>query len=205
MRLTPSPGLTRNLILDRLRVASQIADDPAFRRYVHPPGGEVVPAAVLVPLVNQPQGITVLLTQRTGHLHDHAGQISFPGGRVDETDADRVATALREAAEEIGIAPSAVEIIGALPEWDIPTGFRVTPVVGWIEPPLELSPDSFEVAEVFEVPLAFFLDPANHTRHCDEINGRARNYYAMPYQGRNIWGATAGMLHTLYRVLREGG
>ena len=202
--VTPFPALTRDLIFDRVRLASHVADDPAFQRYVLPPGGQVVPAAVLVPLVNQPEGITVLLTQRTGHLHDHAGQISFPGGRVDEGDADRTATALREAAEEIGIAPCAVEIIGALPEWDIPTGFRVTPVVGWIEPPLELSPDTFEVAEVFEVPLEFFLDPANHTRHCDEINGRKRNYYAMLYQGRNIWGATAGMLHTLYCALREG-
>ena len=201
--VTPFPALTRDLIFDRLRLAPHVADDPAFQRYVHPPGGQVVPAAVLVPLVNQPEGITVLLTQRTGHLHDHAGQISFPGGRVDEGDADRTATALREAAEEIGIPRSAVEIIGTLPEWDIPTGFRVTPVVGWIEPPLALSPDTFEVAEVFEVPLDFFLDPANHTRHCDEISGRKRNYSAMPYQGRNIWGATAGMLHTLYRVLCE--
>jgi len=90
-----------------------------------------------------------------------------------------------------------------LPEWDIPTGFRVTPVVGWIEPPVELAPDPFEVADVFEVPLAFFLDPANHERHSDEINGRTRNFYAMPYQGRNIWGATAGMLHSLYLVLRD--
>ena len=205
VRLTTSPSLTRNWILDRLRVAPQIADDPEFQRYAHPPDRDVVPAAVLVPLVNQLGGITVLLTQRTGHLHDHAGQVSFPGGRVDEADVDRVATALREAAEEIGLAPSAVEIIGSLPEWDIPTGFRVTPVVGWIEPPLHLTLDSFEVAEVFEVPLAFFLDPANHERHCDEISGRKRNYYAMPYQGRNIWGATAGMLHTLYRVLSAGG
>lgn len=205
MPVKPPPPLTRDWILDRLRRAGAIADDPEFQRYMHLPGVQVVPAAVLVPLINQPQGVTVLLTRRTGHLHDHAGQISFPGGRVDETDVDRVATALREAAEEIGIAPSAVEIIGALPEWDIPTGFRVTPVVGWIEPPLELSPDSFEVAEVFEVPLAFFLDPANHERHSDEINGRRRHYYAMPYEGRNIWGATAGMLHTLYRVLHPEG
>lgn len=202
--VTPALALTRDLILDRLRVASRIADDPTFQRYVHPAGGQVVPAAVLVPLVNHPDGITVLLTQRTGHLHDHAGQISFPGGRVDKGDADRIATALREAAEELGIAPSAVEVIGELPEWDIPTGFRVTPVVGWIEPPLHLLPDPFEVADVFEVPLDFFLDPANHARHRDEINGRTRNYYAMPYEGRNIWGATAGMLHTLYRVLRVG-
>jgi 8-oxo-dGTP pyrophosphatase MutT (NUDIX family) len=203
--LTLSPPLTRDWIFERLRRPALVAEDPDFLHYTHPPGREVVPAAVLVPLVNQPQGVTVLLTQRTRHLHDHAGQISFPGGRVDEGDTDRIATALREAAEETGIAPGAVQIIGALPDWDIPTGFRVTPVVGWIEPPIELVPDPFEVAEVFEVPLAFLLDPANHERHSDEINGRRRNYYAMPYQGHYIWGATAGMLHTLYRALRGDG
>ena len=200
---TLSPSLTRELILERLRQAGRSVEEPEFQRYVHAPDRVVVPAAVLVPLVNRPQGVTVLLTQRTSHLHDHAGQISFPGGRVDQGDADRISTALREAAEETGIPGAAVEIIGVLPEWDIPTGFRVTPVVGWIEPPFDLAPDPFEVADVFEVPLAFFLDPANHERHSDEINGRRRNFYAMPYQGRNIWGATAGMLHTLYLVLRD--
>jgi len=200
--LAPPLPLTHDWIRERLRLAVALSDEPDFQRYTHPSGGKVVSAAVLVPLVNRPQGVTVLLTRRTGHLHDHAGQISFPGGRVDDTDSDRVATALREAAEEIGISPSAVEIMGSLPEWDIPSGFRVTPVVGWLEPPLCLSPDAFEVAEVFEVPLAFVLDPANHERHSDEIKGRRRHYYAMPYQGHHIWGATAGMLHTLYRVLQ---
>jgi 8-oxo-dGTP pyrophosphatase MutT (NUDIX family) len=195
--------LTRDWIVERLRRQPAVpAEDMGFPRYRHPPERTVVPAAVLVPLVNQPGGITVLLTQRTAHLYDHAGQISFPGGRVDDGDADRVATALREAAEETGIPVDAVEVIGALPEWDIPTGFRVTPVVGWIEPPVRLAPDPFEVAEVFEVPLAFFLDPDNHERHSDERNGRTRHYYAMPYAGRNIWGATAGMLHSLYQALR---
>jgi 8-oxo-dGTP pyrophosphatase MutT (NUDIX family) len=195
--------LSREWIVERLRAQPKAAhEDSGFPRYRHPPERIVVPAAVLVPLVNQPHGVTVLLTQRTAHLHDHAGQISFPGGRVDEGDSDRVATALREASEETGIPADAVQIIGALPDWDIPTGFRVTPVVGWIEPPLRLAPDPFEVAEVFEVPLAFFLDPDNHQRHSDEMNGRTRHYYAMPYAGRNIWGATAGMLHSLYRALR---
>ena len=203
MPSTLSPSLNRDWIFERLRRPGRIVDEPEFLRYAHPPGRAVVPAAVLVPLVDRPQGVTVLLTQRTSHLHDHAGQISFPGGRVDAGDADRVATALREAEEETGIPGDAVQIIGTLPEWDIPTGFRVTPVVGWIEPPFELAPDPFEVADVFEVPLTFFLDPANHERHSDEINGRKRNFYAMPYQGRNIWGATAGMLHTLYLVLRD--
>ena len=160
-----------------------------------------MPAAVLVPIVNQPGGLTLLLTQRTAHLRDHAGQISFPGGRVDEGDADRIATALRETEEETGLSRSRVEIVGQLPDYDIPTGFRVTPIVGWIEPPFELRPDPFEVADVFEVPLQFFLDPANHQRHSDVRNGRIRHFYAMPYGERNIWGATAGMLHSLYQIL----
>lgn len=195
--------MTRDWIVRRLCAASALPAEPDFLPYTHPPERAIVPAAVLVPLINRSAGVTVLLTQRTSHLHDHAGQVSFPGGRVDPGDADRVATALREAAEETGIPASAVQIIGTLPEWDIPTGFRVTPVVGWIEPPIEFAPDPFEVADVFEVPLEFLLDPANHERRSDEIQGRVRNYYAIPYAGRNIWGATAGMLHTLYRTLRE--
>ncbi len=178
------------------------SEEGVLPRYLHPPERVPTPAAVLVPLINRPDGLTVMLTQRTAHLHDHAGQISFPGGRVDEGDGSRAFTALREAEEETGLARDLVQLIGELPEWDIQTGFRVTPVVGWIEPPIELSPDPFEVAEVFEVPLSFFLDPQNHRRHSDVINGRHRHYYSMPYQGRHIWGATAGMLHMLYRILR---
>lgn len=181
-----------------------MSPDADFPLYAHPAGRVPVPAAVLVPVVNQPGGPTLLFTQRTAHLHDHAGQISFPGGRVDDGDVDRTATALREAQEETGIDPARVQIIGRLPEFDIQTGFRVTPVVGWIEPPIDLRPDPFEVADVFEVPLAFFLDPANHRRNRDEKDGRIRHYYSMPYGERNIWGATAGMLHSLYRILSEG-
>jgi 8-oxo-dGTP pyrophosphatase MutT (NUDIX family) len=176
--------------------------DQDFVLYRHPPERETIPAAVLVPLVNREEGVTLMLTQRTAHLHDHAGQISFPGGRVDPEDVDRVATALREAEEETGLPASAVKVIGSLPEFDIQTGFRVTPVVGWIEPPIELAPDPFEVADVFEVPLAFLMDPANHRRNSDVINGRHRNYYSMPWQDRNIWGATAGMIYSLYRALK---
>ncbi|HEX9450940.1 MAG TPA: CoA pyrophosphatase [Burkholderiales bacterium] len=178
-----------------------LQDDANFPPYVHPPGHKPVSAAVLVPIVNRPAGLTLMFTERTAHLHDHAGQISFPGGRVDEGDSDRIATALREVEEETGLNPSRVEIIGRLPDYDIPTGFRVTPVVGWVEPPFELKPDPFEVADVFEVPLGFFLDPANHQRHSDMKNGRVRHYYSMPYGKHNIWGATAGMLHSLYRIL----
>ena len=192
---------SRAWLRERLRGQGSPQEDANFPLYAHPPAHKPVPAAVLVPIVNQPGGLTLMFTQRTAHLHDHAGQISFPGGRVDEGDSDRIATALREAQEETGLSPSRVEIIGRLPEYDIPSGFRVTPVVGWVEPPLNLKPDPFEVADVFEVPLGFFLDPANHQRHSDVKNGRIRYYYSMPYGERNIWGATAGMLHSLYQIL----
>src|SRR4051812_5720916 len=172
----PSESLRKGWILERLSGAAAPALDPNFALYRPPPEKEPIPAAVLVPLINQPHGVTVMLTQRSPHLYDHAGQISFPGGRVDPGDADRVATALREVEEETGLPQASVAIIGTLPEFDIQTGFRVTRVVGWIEPPLTLNPDPFEVAEVFEVPLAFLLDPGNHRRHRDEINGRRRNY-----------------------------
>jgi 8-oxo-dGTP pyrophosphatase MutT (NUDIX family) len=193
--------MTREWVVERLRAPADPLAEPGFMRYVHPPERQVTPAAVLVPLINRAHGVTVLFTQRTAHLSDHAGQISFPGGRVDQGDADRVDTALREAEEETGLARHQVQVIGRLPDYDIPSGFRVTPVVGWIEPPVALAPDPFEVAELFEVPLAHFLDPTNHERHSDEVNGRRRNYYAMPHGGRYIWGATAGMLHSLYQFL----
>jgi len=196
-----NPQFSRDWLAERLSVHGGVREEADFPSYVHPPEHKPVQAAVLVPIVNQPDGLTLIFTQRTAHLHDHAGQISFPGGRVDEGDADRIATALREAEEETGLSRSRVEIIGQLPEYDIPTGFRVTPVVGWVEPPLELKPDSFEVADVFEVPLSFFLDPANHQRHSDVRNGRKRYYYSMPYGDRNIWGATAGMLYSLFQIL----
>jgi 8-oxo-dGTP pyrophosphatase MutT (NUDIX family) len=203
MPVVLSPPMSFAWIAERLRLGRQLPDDPDFLGYAHPPDHPATPAAVLVPLINRPEGITVVLTQRTAHLNDHAGQISFPGGRVDAGDVDRVHTALRETEEETGLAREGVRVIGQLSDYDIPSGFRVTPVVGWIEPPVSFDPDPFEVAEVFEVPLTHFLDPANHQRHSDEVRGRRRNYYAMPYRGRNIWGATAGMLYSLYRVLAQ--
>ena len=202
MPLTLSAPLTRDWVSRRLLHPADVEADPGFVRYVHPPERTVVQAAVLIPLINHANGVTMMLTQRTAHLNDHAGQISFPGGRVEEDDADRIQTALRETEEETGLAREAVEVIGRLPDFDIPSGFRVTPIVGWIEPPVDFNPDPFEVAEVFEVPLHHFLDPANHERRSDDINGRRRNYYAMPYQNRLIWGATAGMLFSLYQSLR---
>jgi 8-oxo-dGTP pyrophosphatase MutT (NUDIX family) len=144
---------------------------------------------------------TVLFTQRTAHLQDHAGQISFPGGRVEPGDRSPRDTALREAAEEIGLSPERVDVLGHLSDYTTVTGYRVTPVVGLVNPPLGLRMDEDEVAEVFEVPLAFLLDPANHQRNCVIHEGRERYYYAVPYGHRYIWGATAGMLMNLYAYL----
>jgi 8-oxo-dGTP pyrophosphatase MutT (NUDIX family) len=163
-----------------------------------------VPAAVLVPLVNHPQGMTLLLTLRTAHLTDHAGQISFPGGRVDPEDRDPIATALRETEEEIGLARQHIEIIGTLPEYLTGTGFRVTPVVALIQPPFELAADTFEVAEIFEVPLDFLMSGKNHQRRSAEFPNRPgrRSFYAMPFEHYFIWGATAAMVRNLYHFLR---
>ncbi len=161
----------------------------------------LTPAAVLVPIVQRESGLTVLLTQRTAHLRDHGGQVSFPGGRCEAEDQGPEATALREAREEVGIEPAQVEVIGRLPEYRTGTGFSVIPVVGLVSPPLNLRLDDFEVAEVFEPPLDFLLDTANHQRHRLEIRGEMREYWAMPWQGYYIWGATAGMLVSLHRAL----
>ena len=161
----------------------------------------LTPAAVLVPVVVRESGLTVLLTQRTAHLRDHAGQVSFPGGRCEDGDHGPEATALREAQEEVGIDPAQVEVIGRLPEYRTGTGFSVVPVVGLVSPPLNLKLDDFEVAEVFEPPLDFLLDTANHQRHRIEIRGEMREYWAMPWQGYYIWGATAGMLVSLRSTL----
>lgn len=159
------------------------------------------PAAVLLLVVDHPGEPAVVFTQRTAHLNDHAGQISFPGGRTDEGDGTPERTALREAREEIGLDPSRVEVLGRLPEYRTSTGFHVTPVVGWAAPPLDYRPDPDEVAEVFEVPLAFLLDVRNHRYESAFYRGRLRKYWAMPFGDRFIWGATAGMLVTFQRLL----
>jgi 8-oxo-dGTP pyrophosphatase MutT (NUDIX family) len=166
------------------------------------PSTDLTPAAVLIPIVDRDSGPTILLTLRTAHLRDHAGQVSFPGGRCDPTDATPVATALREAQEEVGIDPRQVEVLGCLPDYVTGTGFRVTPVVGVVRPPLDLKLDDFEVADVFEPPLEFLLDAANHQRHSIEVRGAMREYWAMPWKTYYIWGATAGMLVSLHRFLR---
>jgi len=166
-------------------------------------GVRVTEAAVLVPLIDRSGQVRVLFTQRTAHLDDHAGQISFPGGRVEAGDASREQTALRETEEEIGLASGLVAVLGRLPDYEIPSGFRITPVVGWIEPPFALKPDPFEVAEVFEAPLEYFLETAHYQRREFRFRGRHRHYMAIPFEGRYIWGATAGMLYNLCRMLRR--
>lgn len=160
-------------------------------------------AAVLVPIVEHEDEFTVLLTQRTDHLKHHAGQVSFPGGRVEPHDESIVDTALRETEEEIGLPRSRVEIAGYLDAYETGTGFHITPVVGFVRPGFELKLDEFEVAEAFEVPLSFLFDPTNHQRHSRTHEGRERRYFAMPYEGYYIWGATAGMLMNLYRRVHD--
>jgi 8-oxo-dGTP pyrophosphatase MutT (NUDIX family) len=164
-------------------------------------------AAVLMPLVVREAGLTVLLTQRADHLNDHAGQVSFPGGRQEPYDADATATALREAQEEVALDPARVEVLGSLPDYLTGTGFRVTPVVGLVHPPFTVEADTLEVAEIFEVPLSFLMDPACHEVRVFRWEGGERRFFAMPYpraesEGHHfIWGATAGMLRNFYRFL----
>ena len=170
---------------------------------------EPTQASVLVPLVKRDR-LMVLLTQRTDHLTNHPGQISFPGGRVELSDADATATALREAHEEIGLNATHVDVLGALPTYTTGTGFIVTPVFALIDPGFTVTADPFEVAEVFEVPLDFLMNPAHHRRHAVEVAGVRREFLSMPWEGIDetgrprryfVWGATAAMLRNFYRFL----
>ena len=165
--------------------------------------GPATPAAVLVPIVNRPGGLTLLLTERSTGLPDHPGQISFPGGRVEPQDASLAHAALREATEEVGLPAERVAILGELAPYETVTGYRVTPVVGWVEPPFELKLDPLEVADVFEVPLSFLLDPLNHQRHFRMFGDIRGDFWAIPHGDRFIWGATAAMLMILHRTLRD--
>ena len=174
--------------------ACQAACQPAYQ-------SAYKPAAVLIPLV-QRAALTLLLTQRPLHMKHHPGQISFPGGRVEASDIDAAATALRETEEEIGLAREHIEIIGMLPAYHTVTHYAVTPVVALVRPPFELTLDANEVADAFEVPLDFILDPANHEKRSRAWFGRERHFYAMPYEDKFIWGATAAMLRNLYHFLR---
>ena len=162
----------------------------------------VRPAAVLIPVVDHAQP-TVLLTQRAAHLNDHAGQISFPGGKIDATDASPLDAALREAEEEIGLAREFVDPIGYLDLYATGFGFRILPTVARVRPGFKLRINKSEVDDAFEVPLAFLMDPANHQLHSKEFRGMERSYYAMPFEERYIWGATAGILRVLYERIYQ--
>ncbi|QJR15788.1 CoA pyrophosphatase [Usitatibacter palustris] len=199
--------MTRDEIRSRLAshppLAELLTADDLEKQKLDGPGA-LVPAAVLLLVVAHEKGQSVLFTQRTAHLNAHAGQISFPGGRYQDGDDSPEATALREAEEEVGLPPDRVEILGRLPDYHTATGFKVTPIVGWVEPPLTYRPDPEEVAEVFEVPLEFLLDARNHQYESAFYKGRTRHYWAMPYGPRYIWGATAGMLVTFQRIVHFG-
>ncbi|SDE48868.1 MULTISPECIES: CoA pyrophosphatase [Kordiimonas] len=164
-------------------------------------GKSIRDAAVLVPVVNHPGEPTILLTKRTDHLTKHAGQVSFPGGKVDEGDADAVAAALREAHEEVGLEPNHVEVCGFLDTYRTGTGFEIVPVVGLVQPGFKLTLQESEVQAAFEVPLHFLLDRNNHQRESAMWQGIRREYYAMPYGDYFIWGATAAMLVNLCDVM----
>ncbi len=208
----PAERLTAQALRERFRapapfVPEMPGDGGRFQPDRHPTA-----ASVLVPLVQRDEGLRVLLTRRTDHLRDHAGQISFPGGRAEAHDADPVATALRETEEEIGLERRHVEVIGALPPYTTITSFCVTPVVALVEGGFTLDLDRFEVAEAFEVPLQFLMTPAHHRRHEMMLAGQRRQFLSMPWQGNDaegalrryfIWGATAAMLRNFYRFVAD--
>jgi 8-oxo-dGTP pyrophosphatase MutT (NUDIX family) len=161
------------------------------------------PAAVLVPIIAR-EVLTVLLTVRTHLLPTHAGQIAFPGGKMEKSDTGPMATAIREAREEVGLDPRFIEPLGFLDSYRSGTGFHIMPLVALVDPGLTLTPDPAEVADIFEVPLAFLMDVENHQQHAREWLGRQRYFYAMPYGERYIWGATAGMIKNLHERLFGG-
>ena len=189
--------------LARLRKALSSVPFPASVYLVEDcgEGNDLIPAAVLFSIVLREDEPSVLLTQRNPDLKDHPGQISFPGGQVEQQDRSPADTALREAEEEIGLDPACVEVVGYLPAYRTVTGFLVTPVVAIVTPPVDLCPDPGEVAEVFEVPLSFLLDSANHKRHTIQLQGKVRDFFAVPYGDRFIWGATAGIILGLARLV----
>ena len=164
------------------------------------PDRELKPAAVLIPIIER-GSLSVLFTERAAHLARHAGQVSFPGGRLHDDDHDAVAAALRETEEEVGLARSFIEICGELDRYETGTGFAIHPFVGLVRPGFELRVDASEVAEAFEAPLSFLMDPKNHEPRTANWQGRERRYYAMTYDGHTIWGATAGILINLYERL----
>ena len=208
----PSPGALRALAQEKLRPSLSLADlrqagpnDPGDDAPgARPPEPAAIararPAAILLPIVERPGGLTVLLTLRSSDLRAHSGQVAFPGGKIDAGETPRAA-ALREAEEEIGLEQRFVEPLGWLDPYLTGTGFRIAPLVALVEPSFALKLNTLEVDEVFETPFAFLMNPANHLLEDREWQGRRRKYYAMPHEGRYIWGATAGILRNLYEKL----
>jgi 8-oxo-dGTP pyrophosphatase MutT (NUDIX family) len=190
----------------RLAEAEPLARVPGSLRHLEelpalPAKLRITPAAVLVPLIDRPDGLTILLTRRTDHLAVHAGQISFPGGRSSRRDRSPVETALRETAEEIGLARERVEVLARLDNYLVGTGYRITPVLGLVRPPLALAPDPYEVAEIFEVPLGFAIEPANYRKDSRLVNGVERRFNVLEFGEHYIWGATASILVSLRLAL----
>ena len=192
---------------EQIRLKLKASAQPAFGHSdfdllgLKPAEQELRPAAVLVPIIDRPDGATILLTRRTAHLRAHAGQIAFPGGKAEEDDASLTDTALREAEEEIGLDRGMVEVVGQLDTYRTVTNFAVTPIVGIVRPDHDITIDDNEVAEVFEPPIHHILDARNHQRHNGWFNGMPRKWWAMPWHTYYIWGATAGMLINLYERL----
>ena len=195
--------LSADWLRQRFAEQPEWAPEAAETSYaVRADGSPTTAASVLIALVQRPEGLSLVLTQRNADLTDHPGQISFPGGRAEAYDASPVETALREAEEEIGLDRTHVEVIGSLPDYYTGTGYRVTPVVALVTPPFTLQADPGEVEEIFEVPLAFLMDGLHHQRLSVELPSGRRSFYAMPYGTYYIWGATAGMLRNLFHFLR---
>lgn len=195
----------RRISLDMARAGESTIRHPAGDHALDP-GFDGAPeasadlrlAAVLIPVVAHLDEATVLLTQRTEHLPSHAGQIAFPGGKIEEIDETPLSAALREAEEEVGLAPGRVEPIGYLRPYHSRTGFSIVPVVATVQPGFTLTLDQSEVADAFEVPLSFLMNPENHQRESRVLRGELRHFFAMPYQNRYIWGVTAGIIRELY-------
>ena len=193
------------LLSDPPAVYGRSDDDLNDELGLQPPAASTEAAAVLVPIMAREPEVTVMLTLRTAHLKAHAGQVAFPGGRIDKEDGSEVAAALREAEEETGLPPAHVEPLGFLDGYLTRTGYRIVPVVGVVKPGFEVRPQANEVEAVFEVPLRFLMSPENHKVHSREWQGTMRHFYAMPFGNRYIWGATAGMLKSLYDRLYGAG
>ncbi len=168
----------------------------------HLPADRLRPSAVLIPLLARQSGMNMLLTRRSDHLREHAGQVSFPGGRMEATDRSPEETALREAHEEIGLSPHHVQLLGRLMPYHTTSGYLIHPWIGLIEDPPTFRPSPVEVAEIFEVPLAFLLEPGNYRRETVTGGGQARHVHAIPYRGYRIWGATAAIIHQFHRLVR---